>query len=121
MATERGRVAGIDIDGVLADPSHRLHFIEGHPKNWKGFFGQADRDPPLAEGIDVVRALVAQGVAIVYVTGRPEYLRRSTHLWLQRQGLPVDALHLRPRGDFRPVPVVKLEFYRLSPRSSISR
>lgn len=112
MGTEPARVAGIDIDGVLADPSHRLHFVEGRPKNWKGFFAQAHRDPTLPEGIEVVRALVERGVAIVYVTGRPEYLRRLTSKWLEQQGLPADVMHMRPRGDFRPAPEVKLGIYR---------
>ncbi len=111
MAPERGRIAGIDIDGVLADPSHRLHLIEGKPKNWRGFFSQARADAPLEPGISLVQDLVRQGVAIVYVTGRPDYLRRATTQWLQRQGLPVDALHMRGRGDFRPNPEVKLELY----------
>ncbi len=113
MASERARVAGIDIDGVLADPSHRLHFIEGRPKNWRGFFSQVHSDPALSQGIEVVKQLVADGVEILYVTGRPEYLRVATTTWLERQGLPMGAMHMRHRGDFRPAPEVKLGVYRL--------
>lgn len=112
MSSEPARVAGIDIDGVLADPSHRLHFVSGRPKNWKGFFSQAHRDPPLPEGIQRVQDLVTRGVAIVYVTGRPEYLRRPTRKWLADLGLPIDVMYMRPRGDFRPAPQVKLDVYR---------
>lgn len=27
-----------DIDGTLADCSHRLHWIQSKPKNWNAFF-----------------------------------------------------------------------------------
>jgi hypothetical protein len=66
----------------------------------------------LVEGIRRVQELVERGVAIVYVTGRPEYLRRPTRNWLADQGLPTDVLYMRTRGDFRPAPQVKLEVYR---------
>lgn len=111
MVGERGRIAGIDIDGVLADPSHRLHLIEGKPKNWRGFFNLARSDEPLQPGLALVMDLVQRGITIVYVTGRPEYLRAATTKWLEAQGLPVPALHMRSRGDFRPNPEVKLELY----------
>lgn len=112
MASDPARVAGIDIDGVLADPRHRLHFLARRPKDWRGFFAQAHRDPPLEEGIRVVRDLVSDGVTIVYVTGRPESLRRATRQWLTDLGLPDDVLYMRARGDYRPAPQVKLEIYR---------
>lgn len=112
MASEAARVAGIDIDGVLADPRHRLHFLSRRPKDWRGFFAEAHRDPPLEEGVRLVRDLVSDGVTIVYVTGRPEFLRRATRQWLADLGLPDEFLHMRARGDFRPAPEVKLEIYR---------
>lgn len=112
MASERGRIAGIDIDGVLADPSHRLHLIEGKPKNWRGFFNLARSDAPLDRGVSLVTDLVNKGITIVYVTGRPDYLRGPTTRWLEEQGLPVEALYMRGKGDFRPNPEVKLELYR---------
>jgi FMN phosphatase YigB (HAD superfamily) len=29
-----------DIDGTLADISHRLHFIQQEPKDWRGFYSE---------------------------------------------------------------------------------
>ena len=29
-----------DIDGTLADVQHRLHHLEGDPKDWDGFFAE---------------------------------------------------------------------------------
>lgn len=111
MQAARPPVAGIDIDGVLADPSHRLHFIEGRPRNWRGFFAGAHADPPLTHGISLVADLVARGITPVYVSGRPEYLRRTTVSWLRKHELPAEVVYLRGRGDFRPAPDLKLELY----------
>ncbi len=112
MASDPAGVAGFDIDGVLADPRHRLHFLARRPKDWRGFFAAAHADPPLEVGVQMVRELIADGVTIVYVTGRPASLRGVTRRWLTDLGLPDDALHMRARGDFRPAPQVKLEIYR---------
>lgn len=111
-ATGATPIAGIDIDGVLADPTHRLHHLAGRPKNWRGFFSEARQDAPLPQGIDVVRALLSDGLTINYVSGRPEGLRRDTLEWFSEHDLPEAPLTLRPRGDYRPAPVWKLEVYR---------
>lgn len=105
-------IAGIDIDGVIADPSHRLHHLDRRPKDWRGFFAGAARDPVLAEGAAVVTDLAATGHTIVYVSGRPESLRQVTSDWLRSHSLPEGPLHLRRARDFRPAARVKVELYR---------
>lgn len=63
-------------------------------------------------------AELAQRHEIVWLTGRPEWLRRTTADWLKRHGLPGAELHLRPDGDFRPARHYKLDvLHRLAPRS----
>lgn len=37
-------VAVFDIEGVLSDPSHRLHYLEEHPKNWDSFYDEVGGD-----------------------------------------------------------------------------
>ena len=81
------RIAGIDIDGVIADPSHRLHYLDRRPKDWSGFFAAAGADPLLAAGA-VVADLAAAGHTIVYVSGRPEHLREVTRAWLATTNSP---------------------------------
>jgi phosphoglycolate phosphatase-like HAD superfamily hydrolase len=103
--------AVLDIDGVLADVTHRLHHIESRPKDWRAFFGAAGRDPVQPEGRAVADEL-AESHTVVYLTGRPEYLRRTTHDWLRRNGLPAGRLLMRERGDFRPARAAKLEILR---------
>ena len=98
----------LDIDGVVADVRHRLHHLEARPKNWQAFFAGAATDPPLARGLDLAREL-ANDHDIVWLTGRPERLRRVTTEWLRQHDLPVETLHMRRNGDFRPARQTKLE------------
>lgn len=104
-------VTVFDIDGVLADVGHRLHHIAHRPKDWSAFFAAADADPPLAEGVERARQAAGE-TAIVYLTGRPEGLRRVTQDWLDRHGLPPGPLVMRRRGDFRPARQAKVDLLR---------
>ena len=53
-----------------------------------------------------------------YLTGRPESLRQVTESWLRRHGLPAGPLWMRPRGDFRPARVMKLDALRATGSAS---
>jgi hypothetical protein len=100
---------------VVADVRHRLHHIEGR-RNWRAFFAAAARDGLLGEGARLVADLGRQH-EIVWLSGRPEWLRGVTSDWLARHNLPAGELHLRPPGDFRPAVRYKLEVLRaLEPR-----
>lgn len=105
-------IAGIDIDGVLADPTHRLRHLDQRPKDWSAFFADAHADPPLPTGVAEVLRLQKSGLTVVYVSGRPSYLRDQTRSWLARHGLPVGSMHLRPARDYRPAPAMKLDIYQ---------
>jgi hypothetical protein len=104
-------LAVVDIDGVVADARHRLHFIEGKPRHWDRFFAAATDDPPLPEGVAVVRELAADH-DVLWLTGRPERTRRATEAWLAAQGLPTERLIMRPNRDFRPARVTKRDELR---------
>src|SRR5687767_3492467 len=104
---EPRQLAVIDIDGVLADVRHRLHFVDHSPKDWSGVFAAARRDPPLAQGIETVRRL-SEAFTIVYLSGRPEHCRKDTLAWFRKHDLPPGDLHLRPHGDRRPARLVKV-------------
>ncbi|WP_369153211.1 hypothetical protein [Streptomyces sp. R17] len=111
--TESARrpLAVFDLDNTLAGTAHRQHFLERRPRDWDGFFAAAPQDPPLAEGIALVRES-AQACDIVYLTGRPERCRRDTLDWLAIQGLPDGELHMRGDADRRPARVTKLAVLR---------
>jgi hypothetical protein len=103
--------AAVDIDGVLADVRHRLHHIEGRPKNWDAFFAAAVDDPPMAEGRAVAARLAADH-DIIYLTGRPERYRSETTRWLEQFDFPPGQLVMRRRGDRRPARVTKVALLR---------
>ena len=104
-------LAVFDIDGVLADVSHRLHHLESRPQRWERFFRAADRDPLLTEGATRLRTALADH-DVVYLTGRPERTRVLTERWLARHGLPTGPLHMRADDDFRPARWVKRQVLR---------
>ena len=109
-------IAVFDVDGVVADVRHRLHHIQGRRKDWDAFFAAASDDRPLQRGLDLVAEL-GENHDIVWLTGRPAWLRRETAAWLADNSLPADELHMRPGGDFRPARRFKLEvLLRLAPR-----
>lgn len=108
-------LAVFDIDGVVADVGHRLHHLHG-PKSWTAFFAAADEDALLPEGARLVADL-AREHEIVWLTGRPAWLRDTTADWLARNALPGRELHLRPGRDYRPARLYKVEVLRrLAPR-----
>jgi hypothetical protein len=99
-------LAVFDIDGVVADVRHRLHHL--HRGHWHRFFAEADADPVLGEGTALVADLAGQH-EIVWLTGRPEWLRGTTEDWLRRHRLAGAEMHMRSDGDYRPARVYKLE------------
>jgi phosphoglycolate phosphatase-like HAD superfamily hydrolase len=104
-------LAVFDIDGVVADVRHRLHFVEKRPKDWDAFFAAAGKDTPLPEGVALARQFLATH-DLVWLTGRPERLRTSTTRWLAAVDLPTSPLVMRRNRDFRPARQSKLEEVR---------
>lgn len=105
-------LAVFDIDGVLADVRHRLHYVAQAPKNWAAFFAASSRDPALDIGVAFAHQLAAAN-DIVYVTGRPESERRSTQMWLRAHELPSGRLVMRRADDRRAASVIKVEALRV--------
>ncbi|MFG2721750.1 HAD family acid phosphatase [Streptomyces sp. NPDC048416] len=104
-------LAVFDLDGTLADSSHRQRFLDRKPRDWDAFFAAAPADPPLAEGVALCQE-AAEECEVVYLTGRPERCRKDTVDWLDEQGLPTGALHMRRNDDRRPARATKLELLR---------
>jgi phosphoglycolate phosphatase-like HAD superfamily hydrolase len=104
-------VAVFDIDGVLADVRHRLHYVESRPKRWSAFFAAAGADGLLAEGAALLRSLAGTH-EVRYLTGRPERLRAVTEGWLSEHALPTEPLAMRPARDRRPSRIFKRDRLR---------
>lgn len=101
----------VDIDGVVADVSHRLHLLDRRPRRWEEFFAAAAEDPPLPEGVALVTGLPA-GHALCWLTGRPERNRAITEQWLAAHGMPDRPLLMRADPDHRPARQAKREHLR---------
>ncbi|MFP5022990.1 phosphatase domain-containing protein [Pseudonocardia phyllosphaerae] len=106
---QRRPLAVFDIDGVLADVSHRLHYLDVH--RWERFFSAAHADPLLDEGAERLSEAL-ENYDVVYLTGRPERNRELTETWLAEFGLPTGPLYMRPDDDHRPARYVKREVLR---------
>jgi hypothetical protein len=110
-------IALIDIDGTIADLSHRLAWIRGVdeggkkvPPDWDNFFDAMDKDQPIWPVVYMVQTLRIR-YNICYLTGRPVSHREITLKWLQSNSLPLGMLVMRATGDYRPDYVVKKELY----------
>lgn len=109
----------VDIDGTIADLTHRLHFIQGDKKDWDSFHAACMYDKPIKDVLDVVISLENLiNCELKFVTGRPESSRKDTQKWLAKAWeLEYDSeeweedLFMRKDGDFRPDYVIKKEIY----------
>ncbi len=117
----------VDVDGVLSDASGRQHLLGGGERQWAAFFEASVDDPPIVEGIGLVRALadtgdgsstdgvgVGVGVGVaghptVLLTARPSRLADTTMAWMGRHGIAWDLLVMRADDDHRSSPDVKRE------------
>lgn len=102
----------VDIDGTLADCSHRRHFVEARPKDWPGFYAAMANDG-WNEMVMHVVGLLSGHLEVLVVTGRPDDHRDTTEQWLiDHPSFSYDELFMRKAGDFRPDTEVKREIYR---------
>jgi len=111
-------IAIIDIDGVIADCTHRLHYLATDPKDWDAFFDAMVNDTPIPNMRDFVRA-IAGSYRIVYLTGRPTSHFKQTVAWLSDYGFPYGELIMRETGDHRPDYEVKKELFETKVRDQM--
>jgi hypothetical protein len=98
-----------EIDGTLADCSHRLHFIHPRPaKDWRAFFAACLDDAPIPHVVELVRKLIGQE-RVLLVSGRSDECRADTIEWLFRNQVPYDKLYMRKAGDHRDDDTLKSE------------
>lgn len=99
-----------DMDGTLADVTHRRPFITGTgKKNWAAWNERMGDDPPNMPIAALARMMAASGSTIIVCTGRHEEYRRLTETWLLLHEIPAHRVYMRPSKDSRADHVVKLE------------
>lgn len=81
------KIALWDIDGTLADDSHRKPYF--HEKNYVEYFNPARMlaDPVIAESADELFTLLSTGWDIGFATARRERNREVTERWLGDAGM----------------------------------
>lgn len=104
-----------DIDGVLADCSHRLHYL--NEKDYDKFYSEEEmlKDGAIREGIKLWNTLFTSSIdcALIFVTGRPYRTEKWTREWLKRYANCYNAefatMLMRKDHDYRPSDIVKVE------------
>ena len=97
-----------DIDGTLADLTHRLHHIKDSGKDYDAFFAKCVDDKPI-EPICRLLRILKQHLLVILVSGRSDAVRKETIAWLNKHQLAYDELHMRKAGDLRKDHIVKAE------------
>lgn len=101
----------VDIDGTIADLSHRLDFIKTKPKNWPAFEKGCSKDVPITPVIRLANDLFSAGHQVIYCSGRSSKARERTETWLKEHNVLYTALLMREEGDYRRDDIVKQELH----------
>jgi HAD superfamily, subfamily IIIB (Acid phosphatase) len=98
-----------DIDGTIADNSHRQHFLRSTPKDWKSYNAAMHLDKPMNHVIEIARRLNSTGGQIVLCTGREIVFEDVTREWLSENDVFYRWLFMRREKDYRSDVEVKQE------------
>jgi len=113
-----------DLDGTLADLTHRLHYIKNPLRNdnsdeiiekgpefikkhqnwkpnWDRFFEEVDKDTPIQWVIDLLDIVRRKG-AVLILSGRSGITETKTREWLKRYNILYDYLIMRPVKNHKP-------------------
>ena len=88
------KVVVCDLDGTLADISHRLHLIRRKSRDYTAFHNGAPADKPNEWCIRLLRAVRSMGMEIHIVSARPDRLRAISAQWLNTYFEAPYQLHL---------------------------
>lgn len=96
-----------DLDGTLADISHRRHIIENDNKDstkWRRFYAACDNDSPNEPVIKVMESLRLFADIWIF-SGRSSEVRDKTEAWLKHNTSLTDfdlqtCLVMRDEGDY---------------------
>lgn len=89
-----------DLDGTLADITHRLHYVQNRPANWDAFFMECTKDVPKPWCVNLLKAMMAQGYKVLIVSARSQVVEKESRKWLDDIGLSeVELVLVRPEGN----------------------
>ena len=108
------KVVIVDIDGTIADNTHRLHHINADTPDWPAFYEAMKDDKTINSIVDLVYELWTGGFRVVLLTGRPEEYRKLTEDWLEREQIVFDDLIMRPTNSYVEDTQIKSQLLRES-------
>lgn len=98
-----------DIDGTLANITHRRYHVEKKPTDWPAFQKLAHLDTCFEPVAVVARSMGSMAHRIILCSGRIEEERPLTERWLLKYQIPYIALYMRASKDYRADDVIKEE------------
>lgn len=110
----------VDMDGTIADCSHRIHHVTNGNHNWDAFESMSMDDVPRQPIIDLVKLFKVNGYEILIVSGRQiGRAGKNTVKWLEKHCVPYKYIFMRQTGDNRPDNIVKQEILDKLPKDRI--
>lgn len=102
----------VDIDGTVADLTHRLHYVETKPANWEAFKSLVSQDKPIIPVITIVQALAENHYDLIFVSGREgtDECHADTFEWLFKYFTDF-KLYMRKEKDYRADDIIKKEIF----------
>lgn len=106
------KLALLDIDGVLANDTHRVHFAL--EREWAKYFDpeRVAQDAVWQQGLDIARQLKDEGFVVGFLTGRREDLREVTEDWLLDNNFPFGRVTMRRADQKMPLANFKVEYMK---------
>lgn len=117
----------IDLDGTVADCSHRLHHIidpatgkkvPHKQRRYDLFHKNSDKDLPIKAAIDYIKKNYPQDkFSWVFITGRPDTMRMDSFYWIMlnmTKDRGVNPIFMRKASDMRPDEITKRELMEIA-------
>lgn len=96
-----------DLDGALADASHRQYLLKGQRPDALAYYMEMANDFPVLPLITAYRCLQLSGYPGIICSGRPDTYRTATEEWLEQYSISCACLYMRRESDYRPDALVK--------------
>ena len=103
------KVIVFDIDGTIADVTHRRHWVASKPKNWAAWNAGMANDTVHEDIVEMMDLFADKDYQIILCSGRGDDTRAVTEKWLADNDIPYNQLFMRRAGDYRQDSIVKVE------------
>ena len=92
-----------DLDGTLADVTHRLKLITKIPPDYSAFDAACIFDQPYKHTVEILKSLHQRSYEIWILSGRSDHFTLQTQGWLKKHDIPFSRLFLRPNKEKKPI------------------